>query len=55
MTTILEWFNALVQYLMTFSFQALCKMSGKVILGQASRAHIITIKIKNIGFPAITD
>ena len=56
MTTILELFNALVPYLMTFSFQVLWQIPEKIRLGQASEAlRIITIKIKDIGFAAITD
>ena len=43
MITILEWFNALVTYLMTFSFQVICKIR----LGQASRALPLSLPSKS--------
>ena len=62
MTTILERFNTLVPYFMTFGFQVLCTISERIGTGGASPVllcptHIIIIiiiKIQDIGFAAVT-
>ena len=47
MTTILELFNALVPYLMTFSFQVLWQIPEKIRLGQASEALPLSLQSKS--------
>ena len=66
MTPIFEWFNVLVPFFMTLSFQVLCIISGKIGLSCVSLAFthpttitiiniiIMIIKIQDIDFAAIT-